>query len=62
MFGGLSSTNTAAQNLADLLASGGAMQSGQNVAITDLAGDVLTLKNVTTSMLSAASNAFLRFM
>ena len=62
MFNGLSSTNTAAQNLADLLASGAAMQAGQNVTITDLAGDVLTLKNSATAMLSAAANSLLKFV
>ena len=61
MFNGLSSNNTPAQNLADLLASGSAVQSGQNVSITDLAGDVLTFKGVTTSMLSATANSFLKF-
>ena len=61
MFHGLSSTNTAAQNLADLLASGSAMQSGQNLTISDVTGDLLTLKNVTTTMLSAAANSVLRF-
>ncbi len=62
MFNGLSSTNTSAQNLADLLASGAAMQSGQNVTISDLTGDVLTLKNVTTSLLGAAANSVLKFV
>ncbi len=61
MFNGLSSSNTAAQNLADLLGNGSAKQSGQNVSITDLAGDVLTFKGVTASMLSAAANSFLKF-
>ena len=62
MFNGLSSTNTAAQNLADLLGSGAAMQSGHNVTITDLAGDVLTLKDVTTTMLSASANSSFKFV
>ena len=62
MFSGLSSTNTASQNLADLLASGAAMQSGNNVTIADLAGDVLTLKDVTTTMLSASANSSFKFV
>ena len=62
MFSGLSSTNTASQNLAALLASGAAMQSGNNVTIADLAGDVLTLKDVTTTMLSASANSSFKFV
>ncbi len=62
MFNGLSSTNTSAQDFAKLLASGAAVQSGQNVAFTDSAGEALTLKNVTTSMLSAAANSLLKFV
>ena len=37
------------------------MQSGHNVTITDLAGDVLTLKDVTTTMLSASANSSFKF-
>jgi hypothetical protein len=62
MFSGLSSTNTASQNLAELLASGAAMQSGNNVTIADLAGDVLTLEDVTTTMLSASGNSSFKFV
>ena len=62
MFSGLSSTNTAAQNLADLLGNGAAMQSGHNVTITDPAGDVLTLKDVTATMLSASANSSFKFV
>lgn len=62
MFKGLSATNSVAQNLADLLASGAAAQSGSNLTISDLAGDVLTLKNVTASMLTAAANHVFSFV
>ena len=41
MFSGLSSSNTAAQDLASLLSSGAVAQSGANVTITDSAHDVL---------------------
>jgi hypothetical protein len=59
MFKGLSSRNTATQNWDALVSSGAAVQSGANVAITDTAHDVLTLNNVTTSMLSHyAGNVF----
>jgi hypothetical protein len=62
MFHGLSSTNTAAQNLADLLSSGAAAQSGPNVTITDSAHDVLTLMGVTTSTLHAYANSVFKFV
>ena len=62
MFSGLSSTNTAAQNLADLLSSGAAAQSGPNVTITDSAHDVLTLMGVTTSTLNAYANSVFKFV
>ena len=62
MFHGLSSTNTAAQNLADLLSSGAAAQSGPNVTITDSAHDVLTLMGVTTSTLNAYANSVFKFV
>ena len=62
MFHGLSSTNTAAQNLADLLSSGAAAQSGPNVTITDSAQDVLTLVGVTTSTLNAYANSVFKFV
>jgi hypothetical protein len=56
---GLSSTNTASQNWNALLSGGAAVQSGANVTITDAAHDILTLNNVTTSMLHHdASNVF----
>jgi hypothetical protein len=59
MFKGLSSRNTATQNWDALVTSGAAVRSGANVAITDAAHDVLTLNNVTTSMLSHyAGNVF----
>jgi hypothetical protein len=59
MFKGLSARNTATQNWDALVSSGAAVQSGANVAITDAAHDVLTLNNVTTSMLSHyAGNVF----
>ena len=61
MFHGLSSTNTATQNLADLLSSGAAAQSGPNVTITDPAHDVLTLMGVTTSTLNAYANSVFKF-
>ena len=61
MFSGLSSSNTAAQDLASLLSSGAAAQSGSNVKITDLAGDVLTLVGVTTSTLSTQANSVFKF-
>jgi len=48
--------------LADLLASGAATQSGANVTITDLAGDVLTLKDSTATTLSASANSALKFV
>ena len=59
MFRGLNSMNTAAQNWNALLSSGATVQSGGNVTITDAAHDVLTLNNITTSMLSnSAGNVF----
>ena len=59
MFRGLNSMNTAAQNWNALLSSGATVQSGGNVTITDAAHDVLTLNNITTSMLSnSADNVF----
>ena len=61
MFSGLSSSNTAAQDLASLLSSGAAAQSGSNVKITDLAGDVLTLVGVTTSTLTTQANSVFKF-
>ena len=61
-FNGLSKYNSGAQNWADLLSSGAAVQSGNDVTITDRAGDVLTLKDVTTNMLSAAANSVFRFL
>ena len=62
MFSGLSSSNTAAQNLAHLLSSGAAAQSGSNVTITDLAHDVLTLANVTTTALSQNASSVFKFV
>ena len=61
MFKGLSSTNTAAQNWNALLSSGAAVQSGANVTITDPAHDILTLNNVTTSMLSNHASEVFKF-
>ena len=61
MFKGLSSTNTATQNWNALLSSGAAVQSGANVTITDPAQDVLTLNNVTTSMLSNHASEVFKF-
>ena len=62
MFKGLSSTNTATQNWNALLSSGAAVQSGANVTITDPAQDVLTLNNVTTSMLSNHASEVFKFV
>ena len=62
MFHGLSSTNTAAQDLADLLSSGAAARSGPNVTITDSVHDVLTLMGVTTSTLNANANSVFKFV
>jgi hypothetical protein len=62
MFSGLSSSNAAAQNWADLLSSGAAAQSGANVTITDSAHDVLTLKGMTTSTLTAYANSVFSFV
>ena len=62
MFKGLSSTNTATQNWNALLSSGAAVQSGANVTITDPAHDVLTLNNVTTSMLSNHASEVFKFV
>jgi hypothetical protein len=53
MFSGLSSNNTAAQSLVVLLWSSAAAQSGPNVTITDLAGDVPTPAGVTTNNASS---------
>jgi len=61
MFKGLSSTNTATQNWNALLSSGAAVQSGANVTITNPAQDVLTLNNVTTSMLSNHASEVFKF-
>ena len=59
MFKGLSSTKTATQNWEALMSGGAVAQSGANVTITDAAHDILTLNNVTTSMLSHdAGNVF----
>ncbi|HME83518.1 MAG TPA: hypothetical protein VKG91_02960, partial [Roseiarcus sp.] len=61
-FNGLSKSSSGAHNWSLLLSSGAAAQSGDDVTITDRAGDVLTLKDTTTNMLSAnASNVF-RFL
>ena len=62
MFSGLSSTNTPAQNLATLISSGAAAQSGSNVKITDSVGDVLTLAGVTTTTLSQNANSVFKFV
>ena len=62
MFSGLSSSNTAAQNLSHLLSSGAAAQSGSNVTITDSAHDVLTLANVTTTALSQNASSVFKFV
>jgi hypothetical protein len=62
MFQGLSSRNTATQNWDALVSSGGAVQSGANVVITDAAHDVLTLNNVTTSMLSHYAGSVFKFV
>ena len=62
MFDGLSNSNSAAQNWADLLSSGAAAQSGPNVTITDSSRDVLTLKDVTAAMLSASANSAFNFV
>jgi hypothetical protein len=67
MFTGLNSQNTAAQDLAVLLspqngAAAQAVQSGPNVTITDLAGDVLTLAGVTTSTLTRHANSAFKFV
>ena len=61
MFSGLSSSNTAAQDLASLLSSGAAAQSGSNVTINDSVGDVLTLVGVTTNTLSTYANSVFKF-
>ncbi|HXZ16725.1 MAG TPA: hypothetical protein VEH77_12270 [Roseiarcus sp.] len=61
-FNGLSKNNSAAQNWAVLLSSGAAAQSGADVSITDRAGDVLTLKDVTTNMLSANASKVFSFL
>jgi len=59
MFKGLSAANTAAQDAAILLSNHSMVQSGTNVRITDLAGDVLTLTGVTTtSLIRNASSIF----
>jgi Bacterial Ig-like domain len=62
MFKGLSSRNTATQNWDALVSSGAAVQSGANVSITDAAHDVLTLNNVTTSMLSHYAGSVFKFV
>jgi hypothetical protein len=62
MFKGLSSSNTAAQDVDALLSSGAMAQSGPNVTITDLAHDVLTLRGVTTSALSLHASSVFKFV
>ena len=62
MFSGLSSSNTAAQDLASLLSSGAAAQSGSNVTITDSAHDVLTLAGMTTATLTANASSVFKFV
>jgi len=61
MFNGLSSSNTAAQDAAILLSSHAMAQSRSNVTITDLGGDVLTLKGVTTSALMQNASSIFSF-
>ncbi len=59
MFNGLSSANTAAQNVALLISENAMVQSGSNVMITDAHGDVLTLVGTHASTLSQyAQNVF----
>ncbi len=62
MFSGLSSSNTPAENLASLLLSGAAAQSGSNVTITNSAHDVLTLVGLTTATLSHNAGSVLKFV
>jgi hypothetical protein len=62
MFSGLSSSNTAAQDVAALLSSGAMAQSGSNVTITDSAQDVLTLVDVTTTALSQHASSVFKFV
>lgn len=62
MFNGLSSANTAAQNVALLLSGIAMAQSGANVKITDTSGDVLTLAGITTSTLTQYANSAFKFM
>jgi hypothetical protein len=59
MFKGLSSANTALQNVNILLSGNQMTQSGANVNITDTSGDELTLAGMTVSTLTQyASSAF----
>jgi hypothetical protein len=61
MFKGLSASDTAAQDAAILLSSGAMVQSGSNVKITDLGGDVLTLVGVTTAQLTQNASSVFKF-
>ena len=61
MFNGLSSGNTASQNVALLLSGRQMAQVGANVAITDNAGDVLTLNGITTSALTQNAASVFHF-
>jgi parallel beta-helix repeat protein len=61
MFKGLSSTNSATQNWNALLSSGAAVPSGAKTPTPDTAHDMLTLNNVTTSLLSNHASEVFKF-
>jgi hypothetical protein len=61
MFDGLSSSNTAAQNVALLTSEHAMVQSGSNVTITDTSGDVLTLVGTSLSTLSEYASSVFKF-
>ncbi len=60
MFNGLSANTTTKQNVANPLSSHAMMQSGANVTLTDLAGDVLTLMGANTTSLSRNAGSALK--